>query len=144
MTPTELLLELTNVGVHVIRNGDALEVEAPKGALTPPLRAGLVEHKFALLALLAAEAKAWGREQARQVVAQAIADVDAEQGGDGYDRHEFTRFNHALSAAFEAQSISAVRSACVVFRNAARLRASSARHPAHDNRSSPAPMTEAA
>ncbi len=52
MTTTDMLHELECLGVRVTAHGDALKVQAPKGVLTPALRARLVEQKAALLALL--------------------------------------------------------------------------------------------
>src|SRR5262249_15402134 len=52
MTVTELLAELARRGVHVSSDGDDLTVRAPKGALTPSLRAELADHKAEILARL--------------------------------------------------------------------------------------------
>src|SRR6266480_7552519 len=52
MTTLELLSDLQNLDIHLERAGDKLRVDAPKGALTPELRAILLEQKAALLALL--------------------------------------------------------------------------------------------
>ncbi len=52
MTTLELLSDLQNLDIHLECVGDKLRVDAPKGALTPELRAILVEQKTALLALL--------------------------------------------------------------------------------------------
>ena len=52
MTVTELFAELTRKGVQVSANGDELTVHAPKGVLTPPLRAALAEKKAEILTRL--------------------------------------------------------------------------------------------
>ncbi len=52
MTTTDELYELQRLGVCVTLQGETLKVQAPKGVLTPALRAGLVKQKAALLALL--------------------------------------------------------------------------------------------
>src|SRR5688500_18565815 len=53
MTAYNLLSELRQAGVVVKASGnDRLVVDAPKGALTPDLRAALAEHKKELLAIL--------------------------------------------------------------------------------------------
>jgi amino acid adenylation domain-containing protein/thioester reductase-like protein len=52
MTVIELFAELTRKGVQLSANGDELTVQAPKGVLTPLLRAALVENKAEILARL--------------------------------------------------------------------------------------------
>jgi hypothetical protein len=55
MTETDsarLLSMLETMGVDVTTDGTRLHVSAPKGVLTPDLKAALVEHKVALLAML--------------------------------------------------------------------------------------------
>ena len=52
MTVTELFAELTRKGVQIAANGDELTVHAPKGVLTPPLRAALAEKKTEILTRL--------------------------------------------------------------------------------------------
>lgn len=52
MTVTELLAELTRQGVQVSADGGDLTVRAPKGVLTPSLRAALTKEKTEILALL--------------------------------------------------------------------------------------------
>ena len=52
MTATELLADLAQQGVQLWVEGDRLRYRAPKGALTPSLRDGLLAHKSELLALL--------------------------------------------------------------------------------------------
>jgi hypothetical protein len=56
MTPGALLAECQRRGVVLTAEGDRLAYRAPRRALTPELRAALVEHKAGLLALLQAEA----------------------------------------------------------------------------------------
>lgn len=53
MSPIELLTVVRAAGIRLEVSGDRLQFDAPAGALTPDLRAALVEHKPALLALLA-------------------------------------------------------------------------------------------
>ncbi len=53
MTTTELLHQLTRLGVNVSANGDRLVCEAPKGVLTPDLQAQLRAQKEAILSFLA-------------------------------------------------------------------------------------------
>jgi amino acid adenylation domain-containing protein len=53
MTAEELLEELARRDVRIRTEGDALEVRAPRGALTPALRDALACHKLELLSLLA-------------------------------------------------------------------------------------------
>jgi hypothetical protein len=126
-----LLQELTSLGVQILP-ADGPVLVRPAGALTAGVRSALVEHKAALLQLLAEEAREWDPEQACEIVSMTIADVDAEHGAAGYDRTEFSRFNHATAAAFSARSIGAVRAACVAFRSAVdrRMGAASAERPA--------------
>ena len=52
MTPVILLSELRARGITLTANGDKLAVNAPRGALTPELKAKLTERKAAILALL--------------------------------------------------------------------------------------------
>src|SRR5436190_871964 len=52
MTPMELLSVLRKQDIHLKCVGDKLRVDAPQGALTPELRATLLEQKAALLAWL--------------------------------------------------------------------------------------------
>jgi DNA polymerase I len=52
MMALELLEDLQKRDIHLECAGDKLRVDAPKGTLTPELRAVLVEQKAALLALL--------------------------------------------------------------------------------------------
>lgn len=52
MTLSELLVSLTERGIELELNGDLLRIRAPKGALTPALRAALAERKSDLMAFL--------------------------------------------------------------------------------------------
>lgn len=52
MTVTELFAELARRGVHVSADGHDLTIRAPKGALTPSLRAALAEQKAEILTRL--------------------------------------------------------------------------------------------
>ena len=52
MTAIALLLELRRRGVTVAVDRNELDVSAPKGALSPELRAQLAEHKRELIKLL--------------------------------------------------------------------------------------------
>ena len=56
MTTLEMLKNLHARDIHLECRGDKLHVNAPKGAVTPELRATLVEQKAALLALLSGTA----------------------------------------------------------------------------------------
>ncbi|MCC5608951.1 amino acid adenylation domain-containing protein [Nostoc sp. CHAB 5834] len=47
-----LLTNLANQGVKISANGDLLDIDAPKGVITPELRNSLAKHKAELLALL--------------------------------------------------------------------------------------------
>lgn len=47
-----LLNNLSHKGIKLSSKGDSLEVDAPKGALTPELRQSLIEHKREILLLL--------------------------------------------------------------------------------------------
>ncbi|MEG4207111.1 amino acid adenylation domain-containing protein [Microcoleus sp. Pol7_A1] len=47
-----LLNTLSNQGVKLSSNGSSLEIDAPKGAITPELRNSLIEHKAELILLL--------------------------------------------------------------------------------------------
>jgi hypothetical protein len=53
MTPQDLLTTCRQAGIVLAVDGDALDVNAPKGTLTPELRDELARQKPALLALLA-------------------------------------------------------------------------------------------
>ncbi|HTN88778.1 MAG TPA: amino acid adenylation domain-containing protein [Sorangium sp.] len=52
MIPSELITELSSLGVRLWAEGDQLCIQAPKGALRPDLQRQLVESKAAVLALL--------------------------------------------------------------------------------------------
>ena len=52
MGPSEVLAELTRRGVEVAVEGDRLRFR-PQGAVTPDLRAALIEHKADVIRLLA-------------------------------------------------------------------------------------------
>ena len=56
-TPSELLTALRKRDIKVWRDGDNLRFSAPKGALTPELRAELSTHKAELLAQLGDEVR---------------------------------------------------------------------------------------
>ena len=60
-----LLVELRRAGVRLQVDGDALRFQAPKGALTPELRARLRAHRDEILAFLRAAPGAEAREAAR-------------------------------------------------------------------------------
>jgi len=47
-----LLTTLSNHGVKLAANGDALEIDAPKGVITPELRRSLAEYKAEIIQLL--------------------------------------------------------------------------------------------
>jgi hypothetical protein len=49
MTRCDLLTALAAAGVALRIEGDAIRYRAPRGALTPPLRAALMEHKANIL-----------------------------------------------------------------------------------------------
>jgi hypothetical protein len=49
----ELLAAVRQAGIHLSADGHTLKFDAPRGALTPELRAALIEHKATLLAVLA-------------------------------------------------------------------------------------------
>ncbi len=49
MSLTDFLQELRRHGIALVRDGDAVKVQAPKGALTAELRASLAAHKQAIL-----------------------------------------------------------------------------------------------
>ncbi len=76
MTTLDLLNELHKRTIHLRCVGDELKVRGPKGALTPELRAALVEHKPVLLALLTAEERLRSME-ARE--ADQVQPVDAQE-----------------------------------------------------------------
>ena len=52
MTAEDLLAHLRSLGIEVWADGDWLRYNAPKGALTPDLRAELTNHKSEILTLL--------------------------------------------------------------------------------------------
>ena len=52
MTARELLTQLKEKSIDVKANGDRLIIDAPKGTVTPELRAALAEHKAELLKIL--------------------------------------------------------------------------------------------
>ena len=52
MTPAELLTELGRRGVVLTADGDSLNIDAPRGAVTPELLAALREHKPRLIRFL--------------------------------------------------------------------------------------------
>jgi hypothetical protein len=53
MTAPELLVTCQQAGIMLAVDGALLDIDAPRGALTPDLRAELTRHKLALMALLA-------------------------------------------------------------------------------------------
>jgi hypothetical protein len=53
VTARELLTVVRAAGIRLETRGDRLVYDAPRGALTSELRSALVQHKAALLALLA-------------------------------------------------------------------------------------------
>lgn len=53
MTAANLIAECSRPEVELTRAGSTLKVNAPAGAIAPTRRAGLAEHKGAILALLA-------------------------------------------------------------------------------------------
>jgi hypothetical protein len=59
MTAAELLAELNRRGISLRVQGDRLELDAPRGALTPELRRALADHKAELLRLLADPLADW-------------------------------------------------------------------------------------
>ena len=61
MSATSLLEDLRTRGVQLTADGPDLCFRAPKGVLTPALRAALAEHKAALLIEVKAEANGWRR-----------------------------------------------------------------------------------
>ena len=69
MGPSELLAELSRRGVEVAVHGDRLRFR-PQAAVTPDLRAALLEHKVDLIRLLAApdDEIAWRAEAMRPQV----------------------------------------------------------------------------
>ena len=68
MGPTELLAELTRRGVEVAVDGDRLRFR-PQDAVTPDLRAALIEHKTDLIRLLGRDDEvAWRIEAMRPQV----------------------------------------------------------------------------
>jgi hypothetical protein len=52
MTPHQLLTTLTTAGVTLTLHGDRVTYRAPKGAMTPDLKAALTLHRQALLVAL--------------------------------------------------------------------------------------------
>ena len=52
MTVAALLLTCQKAGIHLAADGETLEIDAPRGALTPDLRDQLAHHKTALLEAL--------------------------------------------------------------------------------------------
>src|SRR5436853_4537217 len=52
MTARELLTQLKEKSIDVKANGDRLVIDAPKGTVTPELRAALAEHKADLMKIL--------------------------------------------------------------------------------------------
>jgi natural product biosynthesis luciferase-like monooxygenase protein len=56
MTVDQLEVSLDQLGVRLISDGEKLRFEAPRGALTPDLRAAITEHKAELQARLRARA----------------------------------------------------------------------------------------
>lgn len=58
MSASELLADLRQRGLTLVVNGDHLNVDAPKGALTYGLRWSITDHKRGLLAPRHAEALA--------------------------------------------------------------------------------------
>jgi tubulysin polyketide synthase-like protein len=55
MTASTLLADLRARGIKLSVSGERLNVDAPRGAVTPDLRTALVEHKADLIRLLGAD-----------------------------------------------------------------------------------------
>ena len=68
MTVQSLMRLCAELGIELALKGDnndRLVVDAPKGALTEPLRQALTEHKAALIAILKTRDQASSRVKAR-------------------------------------------------------------------------------
>jgi hypothetical protein len=77
---TRLMSELTARGIKLRPVPDGLRYEAPRGALTPELRAELAKHKAELLAMLAepADAERLDIADCMALIAEAFRTVEAE------------------------------------------------------------------
>jgi hypothetical protein len=53
VSPAAVLSAVRAAGIHLWAAGDTLQFDAPAGAMTPELRAAVLEHRAAVLALLA-------------------------------------------------------------------------------------------
>ncbi len=71
MRPAALLAHLRERGVILSARGDRLRVEAPRGVLTPDIRAALAEHKADVVPLL------WYQEALRRWWALTAQGADA-------------------------------------------------------------------
>jgi hypothetical protein len=79
MTALELLNDMRSRDIQLECRGDKLHVSAPKGTVTPEIRATLVEQKDALMALLSEEApEADLLDQMHPDILQAYHDVSIE------------------------------------------------------------------
>ena len=52
MTVHEVLALLNHRGIRLLREGDRLRCNGPKGSLTPDLQQAIAEHKTEILSLL--------------------------------------------------------------------------------------------
>jgi hypothetical protein len=81
MTTHELLLSCHAGGIQLAVDGDALDVDAPAGALTPALVETLRAHKGELLAVI------WRLAEMRRLPApasRAVVAREAARGGPGH------------------------------------------------------------
>ncbi len=105
-TLMELLNDLRNQDIHLKCVGDRLWVDAPRGALTPQLRAILLEQKAALLALLSGVERCHCGEEAAYY---------SDQGTPTCEKHRFhyarahcaasPALKHITQAAFFLQDV---------------------------------------
>lgn len=81
MTLREVLTETSRLGVRLEAQGDRLRYQAPKGAMTPELRAGLVAYKTDLIPVV------WRIEAMRRLAVDAPRPIayarESATGGPG-------------------------------------------------------------
>ena len=96
MTRCELSERLAAAGVALRIEGDALRYRAPRGAMTPDLRAALVEHKPDVLhdfneraAIMEYDGGLPRPEAEARAAADVLGTVAGAEGGGDTPRHRF-------------------------------------------------------
>ncbi len=109
MTAPELLLALRDLEIIIVADGDSLNVDAPKGALTVPMAAALKEHKPVLLAVYRtldqrdrdtdwAMLRDWALDHERKTIAADVAAAGRRVGFPAADLWPGAYARHVMGA----------------------------------------------